>query len=364
MSQATNIPHRTLIALVTLAGMLSASAGADTCDPGAADNYLCGIPSAEDLVRVPGTTALIASAFAPGPAALNLIDARGKTWRTLYPSGDAAVDQDRERFADCPGPVPSDDITTHGLYMTGAAEGHATLYAVSHGARESIEVFDIAIGDTAAAVSATWIGCILTPDAQEANSVAVLDDGSLLATIPIEHGHAFAEAMEGVNTGAVWRWGSVDGWSRLDATEQPYPNGVEISADGQRFYIASSGLRSVITYSNATPAREITRSDTLDIIPDNIHRGDDGHMLTAGMLFDYPDCNPYNDAGEFDLAVFASCARPYQVVAFDPASSDLSTVAAGPASDVFSNITMAVLIDGELWVGTFGGDRVAYRRLP
>jgi ligand-binding sensor domain-containing protein len=36
-------------------------------------------------------------------------------------------------------------------------------------------------------------------------------------------------------------------------------------------------------------------------------------------------------------------------------------VATGPANAVFSNITMALDVDGELWIATFHGDRIAYR---
>jgi hypothetical protein len=39
------------------------------------------------------------------------------------------------------------------------------------------------------------------------------------------------------------------------------------------------------------------------------------------------------------------------------------TLATGPANPDFSNITMALPLAGELWIGTFAGDRIAYRSL-
>ena len=37
-------------------------------------------------------------------------------------------------------------------------------------------------------------------------------------------------------------------------------------------------------------------------------------------------------------------------------------LAKGPADPHFSNITMALPVGEELWIGTFAGDRIAYRR--
>jgi hypothetical protein len=39
------------------------------------------------------------------------------------------------------------------------------------------------------------------------------------------------------------------------------------------------------------------------------------------------------------------------------------TLASGPANKQFSNITMALPVGDELWIGTFAGDRIAYRSL-
>jgi len=36
-------------------------------------------------------------------------------------------------------------------------------------------------------------------------------------------------------------------------------------------------------------------------------------------------------------------------------------IARGPVNERFSNITMALPVGNELWIGTFAGDRVAYR---
>jgi hypothetical protein len=357
--------RRALGSAAGLALMLTAVAGvtvaADDCAPGETDSYVCEINSAEDLVQVPGSHWLVASAFAPSTV-LNLIDTREKSWRVLYPVDAPRVAHNAERYPDCAAPPEAGEIVTHGLHIAPGDDGHATLHAVSHGTREAIEVFDIHIAPERGQPMATWIGCVPTPDAQAANSVVALRDGSLLATIPLETGFEFAEAMAGVDTGAVYRWtASENRWERLDATAQPYANGIEVSPDETTFFIASSGLRKVIAYSNSVPARRIAESALLPIAPDNLHRAADSRLITAGLEFEYAQCNPVNEAGEFDLALFGACPRPYQVIAADPDTLALTTLARGAASPDFSNITMGVVVEGNLWIGTFGGDRIAYR---
>ena len=54
------------------------------CDSAGPDQYLCGIASAEDLVQIPGTQWLIASAFG-GQSVLNLVDTRKKSWGYCSP---------------------------------------------------------------------------------------------------------------------------------------------------------------------------------------------------------------------------------------------------------------------------------------
>jgi len=59
--------------------------------------------------------------------------------------------------------------------------------------------------------------------------------------------------------------------------------------------------------------------------------------------------------------VFASCPRPFTVLAVDPQSMQTSVLASSPAQEHFSNITMALAVGDEIWIGTIEGDRVAYR---
>lgn len=330
-------------------------------DCGPVDDYgfVCGLQNPEDLVHIPDSPWLIASGMAAG-APLYLIDVKEKAWTELYSGTSGETNAASKQYADCPGPPNTATWVTHGLNLQPGSDGHSTLYVVAHGARESIEVFDLQVIDEQPRL--TWSGCLLTPEGMAANSVASMADGTLLITIPLRHGFTIGESLSGKPTGGAYRWSPGDsGFSALEGTDMPYANGIEVSMDGKEFYIASSGMSNVTAWSNTNPARLLRRSETLTIIPDNLHRSPDGSLITAGLNIDYPACGVLDPSVPFDLEAFAACPRPFTVWSVDPQTMQGRALATGPANPLFSNITMAVPVGDELWIGTFAGDRVAYR---
>jgi sugar lactone lactonase YvrE len=343
-----------------LAPPTSLAAGGSTpdCSPAGDYAFVCGMKNPEDLVRVPGTDWVIASGMAAG-GALYLIDTQRKRWTELYPGEAPRAEPDTKTYGACPGAPAREGFVTHGLSITPVAEGRSRLYVVVHGAREAVEVFDVDASGTAPVL--TWRGCVPTPEAMEANSVASSPDGSLLVTIPLHTGIPIGKALAGQPTGGVYRWSPGEAIMTMVAgSELPYANGIEVSADGKAFYVASSGLAAVLAYSNTDPARLLRQSAPLSFIPDNLHAGPDGRLLTAGLDLADATCGDVKQSEEFSLEEFASCPRPFTVVAIEPASMQVDVIATGPANPRFSNITMALPVGEELWIGTFGGDRVAY----
>lgn len=331
----------------------------DGCEDFGKYSYVCGPVSAEDLVLIPGTKWVVASGFG-GSVSLYLVDSQRKTWNDFYPAGAPRAKQDMATYGACPGSPDPNGFVAHGLNIRPGVDNHSTLYVVGHGEREAIEVFDVdASGDMPVL---TWTGCIMTPDGMQANSVASLADGSLLATIPLYTGIPINEAFAGRQTGAVYNWSPGDaGFTRIEGTEMPYGNGIEVSDDGQEFYVASSGLLKVLAFSNSNPARLLRSSSTLSFVPDNLHMNDSGQLITAGMAVVDPVCGDAQMSLEFDLQKIASCPRPFTVLAIDPQTLQDSVIVKSPAHKSFSNITMALQVGAELWLGTFAGDRIAYR---
>lgn len=351
----------TVLALVLLLTFPAVAAAADACDASGDYGFVCGMKNAEDLVLIPGTKWIIASGL-DANAAIYLVDSENKTWTELYPADAPLARQDMKTYGACPGSPDPNIFVTHGLNLRPGADGHSTLYVVGHGGREAIEVFDVDAGGEMPAL--TWVGCVMLPDGMEANSVASLDDGTLLATVPLHPGIPIGDALAGKPTGAVYRWSPGDqGFTLVQGTELPYANGIEVSADGREFYVVSSGLFTVDAYANTNPARLLRSSRPFAFVPDNLHMGGDGKLVTAGLNITDPVCGDVDRSTEFDLGKFASCPRPFTVVAIDPQSMQDTVIASGPANKQFSNITMALRVGDELWIGSFAGDRIAYRSM-
>ena len=349
-----------LLPLLLLFVIGTAVAGDKDCAASGEYSFVCGLGSAEDLVLVPGTKWIIASGFAPG-ASIMLIDSQQKSWTNVYPSDSPRAMQDMKTYGACPGTPDPNNFVTHGLNIRAGEDGHSTLYVVGHGGREAIEVFDVDANGEQPVL--TWTGCVMTPDRMEANSVASFSDGSLLATIPLQTGRTITEALGGAKTGGVYQWSPGDtGFEMIKGTELPYANGIEVSSDEKEFYVAVSGGFNVISYSRSNPARQLRASEPLNFIPDNLHMGSDGRLVTAGLVIDDPVCGNLANR-EFVLEDFASCPRPFVVRAIDPQTMKGTDLATSKTIEQFSNITMGLQVGEEIWIGTFAGDRIAYRSL-
>ena len=348
------------LSVALLYGCAGDSGGESTaaqCPPSGEYEFVCGLPNAEDLVVVPGTPWVLASAMTPG-ASVYAINAQSRQYMPAWPAGALAVEFDADTYPACPGAPNLDSLVTHGLNVRTNDNGNLMLYAVSHGAREAIEAFTIETGG--GTPSLTWVGCALMPEGLEANSVASFADGTLVATVLIHPGRTFEDSVAGRPTGAVYRWEpGGDDFELIEGTELPGNNGIEVAADGSEFYVVSSGLLNVVAFENANPSRQLRITAPLAIVPDNVHMAPDGRLVTAGTVMDEPACGGFPSPEEFDLEAYAQCPRGFIAYSIDPQTMQHEILAQGSAVPQFSNATMAVEVDTEVWVGTFAGDRIA-----
>jgi hypothetical protein len=335
---------------------LAAHAQDEACEPAGGLEFVCGPENPEDLVEVPGTPWIIASGMTPG-AGLVLVDARNGDWSVLYP-GEAPRAEHDTLYAECAAPPAPATFNTHGLNLRDHGDGRATLYAVTHGDREAIEVFDIDARGVRPEIS--WKGCVAMPEGLAANSVASSADGSLYATVLIMPGRTFADSVAKRPTGAVFVWRpGTPGFELVRGTELPGNNGIEVSPDGEELYVVSSGLQTVVAFSSTNPARELRSTEPLPFTPDNLHLGPDGRLLTAGMKNDEPDCGG-PPGPEHDLERLSTCPRGTIGIAIDRETMAYEVIVDTPAIDRFSNATMVLAKDGRYWIGTFLGDRIAH----
>jgi hypothetical protein len=340
------------VALAGVAGYAFGSHAQQNCEPSGDVEYVCGVTNPEDLVLVPGTPWIVSSGMAEG-AGFYLVDSQAGT-ATVLPF---AAEHD-PMFASCATAPTPQSLNTHGLNVRANGAGRAKLYVVGHGAREAIEVFDI--DATGARPSLTWRGCVLMPNGLAANSVASFADGSIVATVLFMPGTTFADAIvERKPTGAVFKWSPGDAaFTLMEGTQLPANNGIEVSADGREIYVASSGLQTIVAFSNSNPARQLRTTRPLPFTPDNVHMGPDGRLLTAGMANDVPECGG-PPGPQHDIAKLSVCPRPTIALAIDPETMRDTVIATTNADPKFSNATMVLPVDGQAWIGTFSGDKIA-----
>ncbi len=260
------------IVLLLLAGACAGGARAadDGCNPSGGLEFVCGLKNPEDLVAVPGTKWILASGMAAG-VGITLIDSRDGSHSQGYPGDSPSVKHDT-LYTECQTPPDSAKLETHGLNLRVGANGRPTLYAVAHGARESIEVFDV---ETAGAKpKLTWKGCVPMPEGLAANSVASFADGGLVATVLLMPGKTFADSIARKPTGAVYEWApGKHGFELMRGSELPGNNGIEVSGDGKQIFVVSSGLQTIVALAHANPTMRLGTTRPLPFTPDNVHMG-------------------------------------------------------------------------------------------
>jgi hypothetical protein len=348
-----------IYALLVSIGFFTAGCGQQQvgCDPIGNLNFVCGPINAEDLVLAPGTDYIVSSGMAAG-AGFYAVDTTSGEWDAL----EFSASHDAAAYPNCSAPPDEADFESHGLHIRAVSANSAIMHVVGHGAREAIEVFEV---DTGGSPELTWIGCVMMPEGLAANSVAGFDDGSFVATVLFTPGTTFADAVvEKQPTGAVYKWMPGDAeMMLLHGSELPANNGIEVSPDGSEIYVASSGYQTIVKFSNTNPVRFLGATRQLPITPDNVHLGEDGRLLTAGMKNDVPECGG-PPGPEHSIEILSACPRGTIAIAIDPETMQDEILVETPAVDAFSNATMALTKDGEYWVGTFSGDRILHGPIP
>lgn len=339
---------------ISAAGVANRSAAAESpaaCDPDGALHFVCGPLNAEDLVRVGDSRWLVASgmdgALTGAGAAkghLYLIDHRNKSWQVAFPGASPAFRHDRKSFGDCPGPLNVANFSAHGIAIRQQSRGRHRLYVVGHGDREAIEVF--VVDARGATPSLAWIGCVVLPDDVSANSVAILPDWGFVTTKfldrTIPQAESMAQARQGKLNGAVFEWHPGGKVAAIPGTELSAPNGIEVSADGRTLYVAVFGTHEFVRFRRGADGLE-KKAVPVAISPDNVRWTPSGKLLTVGSNYAGPT---------------APRSTAWTVLEVDPETLSMRPAAQGASSRGMQALSVGLAVDGEIWVGTFAGDRV------
>lgn len=312
------------------------------CGPVGNVQFVCGQEAPEDLVLVPGSDWVIASVYS-NTGGIRLINTRDKTTTVAYPAATAKERPDTKTYDSCPGApdaAQKASFRTHGLAIRAGRNSVHTLYAVHHGKRESIEVFEV---DARAKPPAlTWTGCAVAPDPIGLNEVVALPEGGFIATDFLARGidaGGRGRMLAGENNGALWEWHTGTGWKMVPGSEASGANGLEISKDGKWLYVAAWGSQNFFRLSRGqAPVKR-------DVIPlgfrvDNVRWAPDGSLLTAGQGGVAP-------------------AQTTNVVKINPDTLKVQEIIRHPNTPEFGAGTVALQVGKEIWVGSFRGDRIA-----
>jgi len=311
-----------------------------SCPPAGDLAFVCGLTNVEDFLPIDGGRWLVGSSFKVGSVGLYLIDTSAKTARavaiSLAPKPDPS-------FAGCSAPDLK-MLSTHGLDVV-EHRGRVTVYAVAHGARESVEILRL---DPAKA-AASWIGCVLMPPGANGNAIAVLSGGAFAVTKFLDTGdkQAFQHILAGQVTGTVYLWAPRNGFREVPGTRLCGDNGIAASHDGKWLFINAYGTREV--YRVPLSGHGTASSVAVDFNPDNLRWAPDGTLFVTG---------------QFISGRRRGGPDGWAVAKLDPETMRVSPVLREPGEAQFDDATSTVQIGQTLWFGTFRGDRVAYRALP
>ena len=306
------------------------------CDAVGEIQFICGVTSPEDLAVVPNSDWLIASGNQEG-GRIQLVSISGKTARVLFPVQSGSERLDSETYPTCPGPVDpqeGDEFRAHGLYLKSISDKLHELYVVHHGFRESIEVFEIDVGE--GSPSLTWVGCAIPPMGTTLNAVVGLPDGGFATT---------ATRLAGEISSAVMEWHSGTGWEIVPGSEGIRPNGLEVSEEGEWFYVAAWRDERLIRLSRGkTPSRKDIVE--LGFRPDNLRLAPDGLIYATGHTN------------------FREPTEASNVARVDPKTLEFERIFRHPYIEGFAAATTAIPIGSEIWLGTNRGEMIAYFPAP
>ena len=319
-----------------------AGAEQSSCMPAGDLHFVCGLINVEDLLPVvDGGRWLVGSSFQAGSAGLYLIDTTARTARPVSLSIAKVPDP---QYAGCPAPDVK-KLTTHGLDVVPGRGGKATVYAVNHAGRESIEIFRL----DAAKNSAQWVGCVVEPAGANGNSVAALPRGGFVVTkfVDTRDKQGFQHIMSGAVTGVVYRWTPGKGFSEVPGTRLSGDNGVAVSRDGRWLYVNAYGSDEI--YRVPLSGKGSATHVKVDFHPDNLRWAPDGTLFDTGQFI------------EPGRTGAPTAPDAWATVRLDPQTMAVAPVVKEPGRPEFGDATSAVQVGQTLWFGTFRGKSVAYR---
>ncbi len=330
-------------AVLAAVGFSACVAAAQTCD----HDQICGLKGPEDLILLPGSHWAIAGRLAKdtdAPGGFSLVDLEARTARVLMPdvSKPAAAE-----YSECPGAPDLAGLVTHGIDLRRKASGPAELFAVNHGGRESIEIFDVSGkgGDT----KLTWKGCVLVPSDMSTNAVAALPGGLAVTSFGAKGEQGTADLMAGKPSGFVATWAPKKGWAHVPGSEFGGDNGIAAARDGSVLYVNdwADGTLRILPLKAGGATQTILLGS---FHPDNVHWMSNGNLLIAGQIGMPRDM--------MECFQKPTCPVGSMIVVVSPRTGKVLSRQTVEGNGPFGAASVAVPYKTDFWLGSFRGDRI------
>lgn len=352
--------------LLLVLGLVSGSCEAPPLEPFGCDERngivpICGMRNPEDFALAPGGEFLLVSEYedplAGGAGRLSSLHLESLEVKQLYPA-EEADGLSEWGDPDCRD-EPKDRISPHGIDLVRRDDGRLELLVVNHGGRESVELFEVVVDD--AGVALRWKGCVAAPSTSSLNDVVALPDGGFLVTHMGENATTFRGKIAslramlfGAETGHVLEWRPSKGLSVVLGTQAVFPNGIELSPDGEFIFLNEFFGNRVSKIRRATGER----MGSVDVPhPDNSSWNQHGELLVASQPMSAMEILACTKA-----TPQAPCRSRSSVIAVDPDSLRAREIFAHEGSPI-GPVTMALQHGEYLYLGTFAADRIGRTRL-
>lgn len=323
---------------------------APACEAGPDYRPLCGIAPPEDMELSADGKYLFMS-VTPGLAGQHVPRLRVMDLATEQVADLQVSHAAQAGWGDAGCAAPEQGIGAHGIHLSQRSDGRQQLLVVNHAGREAIEFVELQPAEQG--WQAIWRGCVENTGQGKFNDVAATPDGGFVATVmfvsesmapplPLE------QLLDGRDTGYLMHWSATRPLSKLEGSDAPFPNGVQVTPDGKSAWFAAWTANQLWRYDLQDGAID-ARVDSGYMV-DNLNWATDGRLLGAGVP---------------DAAAFAHCFKEHiehcpmavRVSALDTATLEHELLfSSGPG--VMSGASVATQVGDELYVGTFTGDRL------
>lgn len=310
---------------------------------------ICGLEKPEDLIVAPNRRDIIFGQFSEN-GSLAVLDTVNDSVHKLYPGSDSRIAK-TDFWGDATCIAPSKAFQPHGIDLSQRSDGSWQLLVVNHGGRESVEFFEVLFTqhDRPRLV---WRGCAVAPEQGSFNDVAALSGGGFLVTHMAAKDSQMWElflSLFGADTGFVYRWDQAKGYSRVVGTDGKMPNGIIVSPDNMTFFVNHYFDNELRKYDLATG--EMLGAVSVEK-PDNLSWNPRGGLYVASQ-----HASLFALFKSLDPEIAEPSLLPFSIYEVDPQTMQKKLVVEHDGKPMGAG-TVAVEVDGYLYIGSYAGDRM------